>query len=172
MDNQKYNKKRLGVLDVFIIIALLACIVSVVLRYVSVQNSSVNQGTQLENYTVSFKVYDVRESSAVKFMQTGSNFYLKDNNALIGALDEGKTVAPAKKYYEMANGETVLVSNSSTGDLYRVDVEGSFSCSGKMSADGSFLLNGNKYISVNQELKVYSKYLAVTIKVTGISKAQ
>lgn len=170
MNNQKEKKSRLGALDICIILALVACVISVGLRYFSVQNSSVSKNVQLENYIVSFEVYDIRDSSAKNFMNKGTNFYLQETGALIGSLREGITIRDAEKLYEMPNGEVVLVTNGGTGDLYRVDVEASLECTGTMNESGSFLLNGNQYIGINQELKIYSKYLAITVKVTGITK--
>lgn len=172
MNNQKEKNKRLGALDVFIILALAACMVSVGLRFVSVRNSSVSRNVQMENYIVSFEVNDIRDSSAKKFMEKGTNFYLEDSNLLLGSLREGITISDSEKYYEMPNGEVVLAKNNSTGDLYRVDVEASLDCTGTMNEEGSFLLNGNQYIGINQELEIYSKYLAITIKITGITKAK
>lgn len=170
MNNQKEKAKRLGALDIFIILAILACIVSVGLRFVAVRNSSVGANVELENYILSFKVSDIRDSSAINYMNKDTKFYLRDSGLLLGTLRENKTISDAEKYYYLHDGEIVRVTNSSTGDLYRVDVEGTFECSGTMSADGSFLLNGNQYIGVNQDLNIYSKYLAITVKVTGITK--
>lgn len=169
--NNKEQKKRLGALDIFIILAILACLVSVGLRFIAVRGSSVGNNVQLENYIVSFEISDIRDSSAKNFMDKGTNFYLKDSGLLLGSLREGKTISDAAKYYYLHDGSIVRLTNSSTGDLYRVDVEGSLDCMGTMSADGSFLLNGNQYIAMNQELNVYSKYLAVSIRITGISKS-
>lgn len=171
MNNQKEKNRRLGALDIFIILALAACIISVGMRYISVRNSSVSKNVQLENYIVSFEVSDIRDSSAKNFMEQGTNFYLQESGALLGSLREGITISDAENYYEMPNGEIVRVTNSGTGDLYRVDVEASLECTGTMNESGSFLVNGNQYIGINQELKIYSKYLAITVKVTGITKA-
>lgn len=171
MNIQKEKNKRLGALDIFIILALAACIISVGLRYISMSNSSVSKNVQFDNYIVTFEVYDIRDSSAKNFMDKGTNFYLEETGALLGTLREGITISDAEKLYDMPNGEVVRVSNSGTGDLYRVDVEASLECSGTMNEAGSFLLNGNQYIGVNEELKIYSKYLEITVKVTGITKA-
>lgn len=170
MNNQKEQTKRLGALDIFIILAVLACLISVGLRFIAVRNSSVGNNVQTENYIVSFKVSDIRDSSAKNFMQKDTKFYIKDSGLLLGTLREGNTISDAEKYYYLHDGEIVRMTNNSTGDLYRVDVEGSLDCVGTMSEDGTFLLNGNQYIGVNQDLNIYSKYLAITVKITGITK--
>lgn len=170
MNNQKEKTKRLGALDIFIIFAVLACLVSVGLRFIAVQDSAVGNNVELENYILSFKVSDIRNSSAVNYMNKDTVFYLRDSGLPLGTLQENKTVSDSEKYYYLHDGEIVRMTNSSTGDLYRVDVEGTFECAGTMSADGSFLLNGNRYIALNQNLSIYSKYLAISIMVTGITK--
>lgn len=55
------NKKKLGALDVFIIVILIMCIVSIGLRVFSNKTSDISESTQLENYTVSFKVMGIRD---------------------------------------------------------------------------------------------------------------
>ena len=167
------NKKRLGALDVFIIIIILVCMVSVGFRIFANRTSEVGESTQLDNYVVSFKVMGIRDSSARNFMTKGTKFYLNDSNAYIGSISEGNiTITDAVRYYDLMDGTTVKASNTATGELYKVDVEASFDAQGKIDSNGRFLLGGNQYIGLNQELQIHSKYLSITILVTGINKAQ
>ena len=69
-------------------------------------------------------------------------------------------------------GSMMSVSSHLGGNQYRVDVEASVIASGMMTEDGSFLLNRNKYIGLNQELKIHSKYVSFTVVVTDIAEAQ
>ncbi len=78
------NKKKLGALDVFIIVILIMCIVSIGLRVFSNKTSDISESTQLENYTVSFKVMGIRDSSARNYITKGTKFYLNDSNVYIG----------------------------------------------------------------------------------------
>lgn len=169
---EKTKKMRLGALDVFIIAAVLVCAVSVGLRMIMVNNSDLDKNVQLENYIVSFKVSGIRDHSAQKYLQEGTNFYLDENDVFFGTLRGIPTTNDAEKYYEMPNGEIVRVKNNETGDFHRVDVECVLDVTGKMDADGRFLLGGNKYIGVNKELLIYSKYLSITAVVTDITKVQ
>lgn len=167
------NKKRLGALDVFIIVIILVCVGSVGFRIFNNRTSELGESTQLENYVVSFKVMGIRDSSARNYITKGTKFYLKDSNAYIGSISDGNiTITDAMKYYDILDGTTVSASNTATGELYKVDVEASFDVQGKVDSNGRFLLGGNQYIGVNQELQIYSKYLSITILVTGINKAQ
>ena len=168
----KTKKQRLGALDVFIIVAVLVCAVSVGLRMFMTRNSDLDKNVQLDNYIVSFKVMGIRDSSAKNYLKKGTSFYLDENDAFFGTLREGVTVNDAETYYDMPDGSVVLASNNASGDLYRVDAECSLDVTGKMDANGYFLLGGNKYIGVNKEMLIYSKYLSITVLVTDIAKAQ
>ncbi len=172
MNGNNTKKRRLGALDVFIIIAVLVCAVSVGLRLFMTQNSDLDKNVQLDNYIVSFKVMGIRDSSAKNYLKKGTNFYMADTNEFFGTLREGVTIKDAESYYEMPDGTIVLTTNNASGDLYRVDAECSLDVTGKLDANGCFLLGGNKYIGINKELMIYSKYLSITVKITNITKAQ
>lgn len=137
------NKKKLGALDVFIIVILIMCIVSIGLRVFSNKTSDISESTQLENYTVSFKVMGIRDSSARNYITKGTKFYLNDSNVYIGAINNGDiTITDAQKYYDALDGSTVSATNTGTGDLYKVDVEAAFDVEGKTDSSGRFLLGG------------------------------
>ena len=167
--NNKEKKLRIGALDIFIILVVLVCAVSIALRYVSIKDAGVGESAPLENHDVSFKVSDIKDTSAQYYMEPGTSFYLEDTDAILGTLREGITVSDAEKIYEMPNGEVVVAQNNATGDLYRVDVEASFDAKGRVDSAGRFLLNGNTYLGINKEVKIYSKYLAITVVITGIT---
>ncbi len=166
------KKQHIGALDVVIIVIVLVCAVSVGLRMVMTRNSDLDKNVQLDNYIVSFKVMGIRDSSAKNYLQKGTNFYLDDSDEFFGTLREGVTVNDAESYYEMPDGTIVLAANNASGDLYRVDAECSLDVTGKMDSNGYFLLGGNRYIGINKELLIYSKYLSITVMVTDITKAQ
>lgn len=172
METKHHKRKGLGALDVFIILALLAVIAGVGLRAYMNRNADVGTAEVLEDYVISFEVKDIRDSSNARHMHPGDKFYLKDTGAYFGALTEENTVNPAETFYEMPDGSIVKAANTGTGDNYRVDVKTSVIAQGVLSSDGSFLLGGNTYIGLNKELQIYSKYLAITVKITGISKAR
>ena len=115
------KKQHIGALDVVIIVIVLVCAVSVGLRVMMTRNSDLDKNVQLENYIVSFKVMDIRDSSAKNYLQKGTNFYLDDSDEFFGTLREGVTVNDAETYYEMPDGTIVLAANNASGDLYRVD---------------------------------------------------
>ena len=167
------KSKKLGTLDIFIIVILVVCIVSIGFRYFTDKNSGVSENTQLENYTVSFKVMGIRDSSARNYMNKGTKFYIDDTNTYIGTIsDDSITITDAMKYYSSLDGSSVAATNTGTGDLYKVDVEASFDPQGITDSNGRFLLGGNQYIGENQEIMIHSKYLSITILITDITKTR
>jgi len=171
METKQKKRKGLGALDVFIILGLLAVIAGVGLRSYMNRYADVGTAAVLEDYVISFEVKDIRDSSNARHMKPGDKFYLKDTGAYFGELTEENTVSPAETFYELDDGTIVKAANSGTGDNYRVDVRTSVKTQGLLSGDGSFLLGGNTYLGLNKELQIYSKYLAITVKITGITKA-
>jgi len=172
MNGNTNNKKGLGALDVLILILLLVVIGSVGLRYMRSRNADTSETAQLDNYVVSFQVKNIRNTSAENYLNEGDLFYLEENKQIFGTFRQVQSVQDAQKFYEMPDGSVASVSSHLPGDQYRVDVEASVTASGRMNEDGRFLLNGSRYIVLNDELKIYSKYVVFTVLVTDIAKAQ
>ena len=82
------------------------------------------------------------------------------------------SIGDAQKFYEMPDGTVTLVTSHLKEEQRRVDVEASVTAEGSMTKEGCFLLNGSRYIVVNDEIKIHSKNVAFTILITGITKAQ
>lgn len=171
MEKKNAKKRGLGALDVFIILALIVVAVGLGLRIFVNDSAELSTGAALEDYVVTFRVMNIKDSSAKNQMHTGDKFFLKEGGVLLGALRENRTVTDAQSFYEMPDGTIVRAANTATGDLYRVDVEASVDAQGRLNADGGFLLGGNTTIAPNQEVQIYSKYLAITVLITGIAKA-
>ncbi len=171
-ENKEMKKKRLGALDIFIIIAIAAAVISVGVRMFTTGTSDLAEGVQLDEYIVYFDVYGIRDSSAKNNLKGGEKFYLKESDENFGTMLENITIKDAENYYEMPDGSIVLAQNNATGDLYKVDVEAAVSVRGKVDADGRFLLNGNRFLGAEKELQIYSKYVSLTVKITDVVKAQ
>lgn len=172
MNESEKKKKGLGALDVMILILVVVVIGSAGLRYMRTHGSGAAETAQLDNYVVSFEVKNIRNTSADNYLNEGDLFYLDENNQLFGTFREILSVSDAQKFYEMPNGTIQSVSTRVSGDQYRVDVEASLTASGRVNDDGCFFLNGSRYIVLNDELKIHSKYVAFTVIVTDIAKAQ
>jgi len=165
------NRKKLGALDFFIIIAIIAAILFVVIRFYFIKTSDQSETVVLDDYIVSYELQDVRNSTAENYLASGTKVFFADNNAYFGELREEKTVRDAQKFYELDDGTVVLSNTEVVGNLYRVDVEGSIAVKGMMDANGRFLVNGNTDIAPNKSVKIITKYLAVELTVTDITKA-
>lgn len=173
MGERKSTVKKLGALDIMIIIAILVCIVSVVMRVFMTKKSDLGGSVQLDDYVISLEIYDIRGSSAENYLEAGTNFYFEESDELLGTLRSDKSIDPAKKRIELTDGRIIDSENPiKEGDLSRVDVVATFDAKGKYDSNGYFQLGGNKYLGVGKEVKIYSKYLSVAAKITGISLAK
>lgn len=164
------KKRRMGALDVCILVALLLCIVGVAARALVSDNSVLAQNTTLDKYTVYFSITDIRGTSE-KFLKDGKTFYLDESGELFGTLVGDPAVTYAKKQYVDHNGRTVEVFNNTEEEgISRIDVEGAFQVSATMDENGFLQLNGNRTIAPHQELEIRSRELYVTIQINSIEK--
>jgi len=165
------KKKRLGALDICILVAVLLCIVGVAARMVFRDNSVLAQRTELDKYTVYFSISDIRSTSE-KFLKDGTAFYIEESGDYFGVLVGDPAVTYAKKLYVDMQGNTVeVVNNTDEEGLSRIDVEGAFQISATMGENGFLMLNGNRYIAPNQEIQLHSRELFVNIQINSIVKA-
>ena len=164
MENRenKVKKFRFNIIDFLVIVAVLACIVGVALRYNVVEKISEN--TALEEYDVSFVISGIKLTS-VDALIPGDSFYWTQTNELLGVLKSKDQPTPTKVYYSDANG--VLVENFSTN---RYDVRGILGCDGVMTDDG-FMIGGNLYVAPGKSFLLESPHLQVTVQITDIAKA-
>ncbi len=171
MEQEKKEKRvRIGALDVFIIIAVLACVVGLGLRMFMKGDTVVNNNAVMEDYVISFSVSNIRASS-VKYFNKGDVFFIKENSMRFGELTETSDLL-ARRYYTNMDGQVVYVMNESTDDrTKRVDLEAEIAVKGILDANGRFLLNGNQYLGVNKEIEIKSKYITVNVKITSIAKS-
>ncbi|MBE6570407.1 MAG: hypothetical protein E7658_09370 [Ruminococcaceae bacterium] len=164
--NQK-ERLRIGVLDIFIIAAVLVCAVSVGLRWYFTKDSVLANPTQLQPYTVNFTIKDIRATS-VKYLYEGAAFYINDNGDYLGAVISVEDT-PAMKEYLTSDGQHVYVPNNTEDErVNRVDISGSFAANGIKGEDGAFYLNGSRFIAPNEELEIGSKEFSVTVVIDSI----
>ena len=167
-EKNKRGRVRLGVLDVFIIAAILVCGISVGLRWYFTKDSVLTNPTQLQPYTVNFVIKDIRATS-VKYLYEGAAFYIIDNGDYLGAVVSVEDT-PAMKEYLTSDGQVIYVPNNTEDErVNRVDISGSLAVSGIRGSDGYFYLNGNRYLAPNEELEIKSKELSVTVVIESIT---
>lgn len=168
----KQKKRRIGSLDVFIILAVLACAVCLFLRmnYQSEDVKTVAEG-QRETYNIELSVKNVRVTS-VQYFNQGDLFYLEKWTSRV-PLGEIVSVqyGDAQTYYADIEGKSVLVPNQSEDEqTKRSDMTLTFEVSGLWSKDGDFLLDGTEHLSVNREITIVNKYITVYGNVISIKK--
>lgn len=164
------KKKRLGALDICILVAVVLCLAGVIGRTLLRDRSVLAQNTTLDKYTVYFSISDIRSTSE-KFLKDGRVFYIDETGDMFGTLVGDPAVTYAKKLYVDANGKTVEVFNNTEEEgIARIDVEGAFQVSAQMDENGFILLNGNRYIAPHQEIEIRSRELYVNICIHSIEK--
>lgn len=156
------NKIRFNAIDVFIIIALIGCIVGLVLRYQLVDLIRNSDGEN--NAIISFRVSNIQEASK-DYINDGDKFFIVEgSNKLDFGTVKGKIDwAPSEVYNFDNEGNYVL--SSKTG---RIDVRGKVLASG-MFTDEGFLLGDTKYIAPGSSISVQSSKIEITIQITDIS---
>jgi len=164
------KKKKLNAIDYFIIAAVVLCLAGAALRMaLGSDGLSLNSPVVMEDYVVSFKVENIRNSSAA-YLQPEQQFYIDATGQYFGKISDSISVTPARFTIEDAEGNPIEVFAPENGDATRVDVTGTMTVSGYMSENG-FLLDGTTALAVNKTLAIRSSYLYVTITVTDIVKA-
>ncbi|MBQ8400943.1 MAG: hypothetical protein IJX14_03345 [Clostridia bacterium] len=164
------KRKRLGALDICILVAVLLCIVGIAARMVFRDNSVLAQNTPLDEYTVYFTISNIRSTSD-KFLKDGKEFYIEETGEYFGKITGNPTVTYARKLYVDMYGNTVEVSNNTDEEgISRIDVEGAFLVSAMMDENGFLMLNGNHPVAPNQEIQIRSRELYVNMRINSIEK--
>lgn len=169
----KTPKRRIGVLDVCILVAIVVIIAGVAARFILRDTSSMAQPKALANYLVDFEIKDIRGTSE-KYLKTDSAFYLDETGDYLGVVYKREVLSdPAMTEYVTPEGEVVYAANTRDigDDLCRIDVTGTFLVSGYVDDNGFFLLNGNRYLGLSKEVAVRSRELMVNIIITDIRTA-
>ena len=169
----KTPKRRIGVLDVCILVAIVVIIAGVAARFILRDTSSMAQPKALANYLVDFEIKDIRGTSE-KYLKTDSAFYLDETGDYLGVVYKKEVLSdPAMTEYVTPEGEGVYAANTRDigDDLCRIDVTGTFLVSGYVDDNGFFLLNGNRYLGLSKEVAVRSRELMVNIIITDIRTA-
>jgi len=168
-ENTTVKKKRIGVLDVIIIIALCACLVAAGFAFVFKLKISgeVTPEDQYEEYVLSFESYGVRRSTA-QMLKEGDIFYYEKKE--IGSLQGKITTVPSVTYVQDENGITHKTYAAENGDYTKMDVSGTLIVKGVKNKEGVFLLNGTTQLAPNKSFTIYTDTVTVSVSVTDIEK--
>lgn len=157
-ENENKVRRRFNIIDLFIILAVVAVIVGVALRFNLADKIGVKSNR--DTVTVSFIITDIKESSADALV-IGDTFFIDANKIELGELISKKPTY-AEAFIENDDGVLVKTANEN-----KYDVRGEIRATGRIKDDG-FMLGGTQFIAANKILYVYSQHIMVTMTITGI----
>ncbi|MBR7185177.1 MAG: DUF4330 family protein [Clostridia bacterium] len=161
MANTEKKTARFNIIDLVLIIAVLACIVSVYLRYNVSENFGVNQ--EMEEYVLAFEIKNIRYTSAEAFPE-GDPVYLAEKDVLMGTILAIDSTTPAEVIYTDTKGDYKVIYYP---EDTRIDLTGRILAKGIMTEKG-FLLNGNLFLAPGQLYYVETPLITVGITVNKI----
>ena len=165
------TKRRLTVIDYFIILTVVALLLAAGLR---LYNDSIPDESETllanEEYILTYESKGMNESAA-ELLEKGQKFYMTGGETEFGILEDEPTIKPSRIKVELANGEL-------KNDIYAVangnnsvaDVSGSFRVKGCRTDDDLFYVEGVLYVAPNMPVTVFSNDMSFSFTVTGIEK--
>lgn len=150
---------KFNIFDVLIILAVLACIAAIVIKIFFIDDVE----EDIRSASIAFTVQGVSEETAEAFCIQNRDIYLQKDDTKIGTLTEA-SYSPQKLLTEDAGGKLVEVQHPT-----KMQIEGSGSFSGYWGADG-FLIGGTHLATVGSTFAVYTKDVACTITIVGITE--
>ena len=159
---------KFGILDAAIILLVISVIVGLAFRYNVFK--SFTELKDLDEFAVSFSVKNIKSTTQYE-IDIGNDVYFKDSGESFGkimkssdASSEALIISPSTQTF-IENGSTITVAYPINT---RIDATGRIRCEGKLSGDGTFLLNGSDYLSAGQTYVVCTETVTLEITVLGI----
>ena len=179
---RKENKRnfKFNIFDLVIILLVLVCATSVVLRYLEAPEWK--EKYSISDYRLYFEIDDIKASSYKYFSENaGKTVYMKtsDNEKiLLGKLGPDMERGLAIYTYTDSEDESDKVAyypESNSDSIYdeaRCSIKGYIVVKGRMTNTG-FLLNGETRLFMDEitTLDIVNEYISNTIKVTDLVKA-
>ena len=174
------GKLRFNVIDAFIIILVVACIVVAVLRFTIVDD--VWASASGEKYYITFKADSLSYSQLESivslidsgFSDNGDNWvYFADGSAKIGNLTAIEGQNRETLTFESSDGSTVLApySESESDENVTWVLTGKILCLGTYNENNGFLLNNTQYISANTDIAAKTAFCEFNLTVIDIEKS-
>ena len=160
MDNN--TKRRLGVLDLAIIIVLVLCAIVFALRFYG--RAEISGEDLTGKYTISFIVSDVRHTTADAFVK-GDRVYVATDDTCIGVFERLDSNNPAAYYAEDPSAGIVKVYYP---EGTRIDLTGTIISEGVMNDDGYFA-NGSYFLAPGKKISIYTGHVFVDITLSEIT---
>ncbi|MBE6554633.1 MAG: hypothetical protein E7663_00170 [Ruminococcaceae bacterium] len=165
---KNHSRTRINCLDVFLILLLVLCVVSVWQRN-NLKNLFESEDT-LQDHTISFEIKALRATTAV-LLTKDAVLYLggEGEHHLLGRLLEDSVAAPASVELSDGAGNTIQAVYPQDDARSLKDVTGTLVCSG-FSRDGAFFLGGTIRLAVNQTVSVCTERVDLEIRIIDINE--
>ena len=164
--------RRANVLDFLILLVLLVAVVAIGYRYYSKGKPS--RSDVMTTTEVSFEIQNA-VFTLPSYVKAGDILYLDDGTVFGTVVDNSSGddnsalyVMPATVITTDENGNPVRTTYP---DSSRVDAQGKLHCVGVMEEDGTFLLDGVRYITPGSAILVYTETASFYLIVTGLSSS-
>ncbi len=156
---------RFNLVDLVLIIAVLACLVGVYLRYNISEEFGVKH--ELEDYVLSFEIKNIRYTSADAFPE-GDALYLDGKDTVLGTILGIDSTSPSEVIYTDSKGDykTIYYPEDS-----RIDLTGRLLSRGDMTERG-YMLGGNTYLAPGQTYYVETPRINVSVTITKITPSE
>lgn len=159
------SRVRFNIVDLVLIIAVLACLCGVYLRYNL--SDAFGAKTEMGEYVLSFEIASIRYTSADAFPE-GDKFFLEGKDDVLGEVLGIDSTSPAEYVYtdNSGNYKTIYYPEDS-----RIDVSGRLRSIGMMT-DRGYMLGGNIHIAPGQTYYIESPRINVNVTITGIEPVE
>ena len=175
--NLSSRKVRFNILDAVIILLVVLCIVGICFRYSIIDKLGLGQN--MSTYTVEFTITGM-DRTVAEFLSKGNTLYFDDADkagtlcsvsdfsgyTLTSAGSETLILKPSWTYVDDGNGSVVAVAYP---DSKIVDAEGAFRCQGAYGEDGRFSIGGAGFITVGQQITLYTDTVTLNVTITDIA---
>lgn len=173
MRKENTKKFKINVMDILVILLVLICIASIVIRATSIENPSAKE------YTVYFKIDDISASS-YSYLQghAGESVKLSSDGAFLGTLgkDFSRGVAIYTYTVETDVGKKEIKQAYypafDSEDIYseqRCSVNGTMVVVGTKGKNGIFI-NGDQYIAPEMLIEIETEYIKTAINIIRIEE--
>ena len=161
---------KFGILDIAIILLIISVIIGIAFRY-NFFNTFTNL-QKLDEYAISYSVKNI-ENKTQYYIDNGDVVYFKNNGNNFGTIMECSdsssvplNTKPTEQTF-IENGSTITIAYPKN-EHTRLDATGRIKCKGKISSDGTFLLNGRDYLAAGQTYVICTEKVTLEITITGI----
>lgn len=161
--NENQVKPHFNVIDLVIILAVVALIVTAVLR--SGITNEIQKPEVDDKAEITVIVEGVSPAVAQAFGD-GEVLYCSQTGEVLGTLNHFDT-EPYVRYLDTQTGEWIKAESSTL-----VTLRGTITCDGIHTSDGSFLLNGNRFIAAGTSLAFRNNTTEANLAVLSLSILQ